>query len=472
MTRVVLRAEQWTAALPAVAYSLFGADPGAGWVFDAHCDRVAVGNAVSMRAPIAGFGADGVDIIGRIAAARPGSEIEIAHDQPWRGRIKLHFTPERGGTKVRLFAELDESGLEWLMHRRGFPTARGRSPNPQLGLLTTKSGPGNLFTAAVDNLAVLAVEEINAEGGVRGRPVELIVGDDATDPATGVAEARRLVRAGCRTIMVSTTSATFAAVKRALADSEVLVVQTLMNEGGARGPLCVQFGERHEDQLVAAAQPVMRMAGGRRWFLAGNDYCWPRSTHAVARRILPRFGARVVGERFALFGTGDFAPLVEEIRRSGADIVLSTFVGADSAAFERQCHAMGLRDQCITLAPAMDESTLLRIGDEASSGLYSVSGYIERLPTEANSRLLARYRAAFGRWAPPMSSLSESVFEALHIWWFAARRVGADDPRRIAEEMRGVFEFPRGTVTLDATGRAGQQIYVAEAAGTTLKLAQ
>ena len=120
----------------------------------------------------------------------------------------------------------------------------------------------------------------------------------------------------------------------------------------------------------------------------------------------------------------------------------------------------------------MDESTLLRIGDEASSGLYSVSGYIERLPTEANSRLLARYRAAFGRWAPPMSSLSESVFEALHIWWFAARRVGADDPRRIAEEMRGVFEFPRGTVTLDATGRAGQQIYVAEAAGTTLKLAQ
>ena len=118
-----------------------------------------------------------------------------------------------------------------------------------------------MFTAAVDNLAVLAVEEINAEGGVRANPVELIVGDDATDPATGVAEARRLVRAGCRTIMVSTTSATFAAVKRALADSEVLVVQTLMNEGGARGPLCVQLGERHEDQLVAAAQPVMRMAG-------------------------------------------------------------------------------------------------------------------------------------------------------------------------------------------------------------------
>lgn len=178
----------------------------------------------------------------------------------------------------------------------------------------------------------------------------------------------------------------------------------------------------------------------------------------------------MAGEHFAPFGTGDFTPLIEEIARSGADIVLCTFVGADSAEFERQCHAMGLRDQCITLAPAMDESTLLRIGDAASSGLYSVSGYIEGLPTEANSRLLTRYRSTFGRWAPPMSSLSESVFEALKIWWFAARRVGANDPKRIAEAMHpGVFELPRGTVTLDASGRVGQQIYVAKATGTTLE---
>lgn len=59
--------------------------------------------------------------------------------------------------------------------------------------------------------------------------------------------------------------------------------------------------------------------------------------------------------------------------------------------------------------------------------------------------------------------------EALQIWWFAARRVGANDPKRIIEEMRGVFELPRGSVTLDASGRVGQRIYVPEAAGTTLE---
>lgn len=471
MAELVLHAEQWTAAPPAATFGLFGAGEGAGWVFDAMCDRVAVGTAVSMRAPLGGPGAETVDIIGRISAVRSACFIEIVHDQPWRGRIKLRFQPDEGGTRVRLVAELDESGFEWLMRRRGFPTPPGRSADPRLGLLTTKSGTGSLFAAAVDNLAALAVEEINADGGVRGRPVELIVGDDATDPAVGVAEARRLVRAGCRTILVSTTSATFTAVSRALAGEDVLVVQTVMNEGGYNTALRVQLGERNADQVAVAAKPLMRVAGGCRWFLAGDDYCWPRSTHAAARRILPRFGASVVGERFAALGTRDFSQLIEEIEASGADIVLSTFVGADAAAFERQCHQMGLRNRCVTLAPAMDEASIERVGPEATPGLYTVSGYIERLPTESNSRLLGRYRAVFGRWAPPLSSLSESVFEAMHMWWFAARRVGADDPRRIADAMRsGVFDLPRGRVAIDADGRVNQQLYVAEADGTALQL--
>lgn len=486
MAALLLPAEEWTDASPAATFGLFGAGTGAGWVFDAVCDRVAAGAVVRMGAPLGGPVSDMVEIIGRISEVRPpspargnarghagqGGRIEIVHDQPWRGRIKLRFDADRGGTRVRLFAELDEAGLEWLMRRRGLPAGRESGPNPnaRLGLLNSKSGLGSMFGAATDHMAMLAVEEINAEGGVRGRPVELVVGDDASDPAVGVAEARRLVRAGCRTILVATTSATYFAVSRALAGTEVLLIQPHMNEGGGTGALRVQLGEHHEDQLAAAVRPLMRAADGKRWFLAGNDYCWPRSTHAAARRILPRSGARVVGERYAALGTRDFTRVIEAVTASGADIVLSTFVGADAAAFERQCHATGLREQCVTLAPAMDESTLEHVGADAAPGLYAVSGYVEQLASPGNAVLLHRYREAYGRWAPPLSTLSESVFEAAHIWWSAARRVGADEPRLIAEAMRpGRFQLPRGTVTLDDSGRVTQDLFVAEATGTGLR---
>jgi branched-chain amino acid transport system substrate-binding protein len=140
-----------------------------------------------------------------------------------------------------------------------------------VGLLTSKSGPASVFAAAPEYVAAMAVDEVNAEGGIDGRRVRLVVGDDATEPGVGVAEARRLARAGCRAILAMTTSATFARVARDLGGSGVLFVHTVMNEGGLGGQLRVQLGERPEQQLRAAAEPLMREAGGRPWFLAGND---------------------------------------------------------------------------------------------------------------------------------------------------------------------------------------------------------
>lgn len=471
MGLLTLTAQEEVTAAPHVVFDLFGAGAGGGWVFDALCDRVAPGAAVTLRAPLGPSGPP-VEVVGRIGKLKPPALIEIVHVQPWRGRMLLRFSPSGSGTRVALQAELDDAGLEWLMRRRGHVVRDARSGNPKLGLLISKSGPGNLFSAASDNMATLALEEVNAEGGLHGRNVELLVGDDTTDPETGAREALRLVAAGCRTILVATTSATFVKVSERLADTGVLLVQTVMNEGGNSRPLHVQLGERPVDQLRSAAKPMMRAAGGRRWFLAGNDYCWPRSTHAVAKEVLPRLGGRLVGETFSRMGTTDFASVVEAIDRSGADVTLSTFVGADAAAFQRQCYEYGLHQRCLTLAPAIDESTIARIGPTATAGLHSVSGYVESLEEEGNAGLLNRYRQRFGRWAFPLSTLSESVFEAVKIWWDAVRQAGTDEPAAVARAMHnGRFELPRGTVVVDGNGSVGQRLYLAEAVGTELRVA-
>ena len=468
MGQLTLSAVEEIEAPPAVVFGLFGVGAGAGWVFDALCDRITVGAAVTLRAPFDGPNAEALDIHGRICLVQFGRRIDIAHEQPWRGRVTIRFEPTGVGTRVRLTASLDEFGLDWLMRRRGLALPPPSTTSVRLGLLTSKSGPGSLFAAATDSLATLAVEEMNAEGGLAGRPVELVVGDDSTDPEIGVAETWRLVRSGCRTIIVSTTSATFAPVARALGGSEVLLVQPVMNEGGLDGPLCLQLGERPVDQLAAAARPLMRAAGGCRWFLAGNDYIWPHALNSSARHVLPALGGDVVGELYAPMGTRDFAPVIEAITAAGADVILSSFVGADGAAFERQCHAMGLRDRCRTLAPAMDESTLERIGAAAGPGIYGVSGYYEDMDGDVNSSLLGRYKAAYGRWAPPLSSLSESAYEAARMWWIAARHVGEDNPRAIAIQMRRQrFDLPRGRLAMDGGSGLVQPILLAEAVGST-----
>jgi ABC-type branched-subunit amino acid transport system substrate-binding protein len=465
---VAVSAEKVIAAPPPVVFDRFGSGPDAGWLFDARCDRLATGAFVSLHAPLGG--PEPVAILGRVSSLRRPGSITITHDQPWRGRIRLRFASTAGGTetRVRLVAEIDQRGLDWLMRRRGLPVREVPASGPRIGLLTSKSGSGSLFAAAAENVASLAVDEINAEGGVGGHPLELLVADDQTDPAIGAIEARRLVRAGCVAIFVLTTSATFDAVSAALTASECLVVQPQMNEGGDEHPLRIQLGERPTVQLAAAVPAMMRAANGKRWFLAGNDYTWPRQANAIAEVLLRAHGGRIVGKRYAALGTSDFAPIVDAVMSSGADVVLNTFVGADAAAFERQCYAMGLRDQALSLGPAMDESTLDCIGERAAQGIYGISGYFQRLETDGNNALLHRYREAFGQWAPSLSTLSESSFEAIHMWSVAARRARTTEPRRVADEMRcGSYQFPRGTVVLDGTDRVQQQLYLAETKGGT-----
>ncbi len=141
---------------------------------------------------------------------------------------------------------------------------------------------------------------------------------------------------------------------------------------------------------------------------------------------------------------------------SGADVVLSSFVGADLVAFERQCHAMGVREQSRSLALALDEPTRERIGDTAAAGTSGVSGYFEQLPGERNAAFVRHYRRAYGRFAPPLSSISESAFDAVHLYAAAARRARADDPRSVARELRaGRCDFPRGTVVVDGPDTVG-----------------
>ncbi|MFR9805360.1 hypothetical protein ACL02T_24205 [Pseudonocardia sp. RS010] len=119
MGTVAVSAEEFAAVPPEAVFDRFGGSTGAGWLFDATCDRIAVGSVVTLRVPLGGAGP--VDVLGRISALRRPTSLTVSHDQPWRGRIRLRLAPAPGGTRIRLHAEIDRRGLEWLMRRQGLP---------------------------------------------------------------------------------------------------------------------------------------------------------------------------------------------------------------------------------------------------------------------------------------------------------------------------------------------------------------
>ncbi|MGI5452691.1 substrate-binding protein [Streptomyces sp. CA-249302] len=343
-----------------------------------------------------------------------------------------------------------------------------RRAGVRVALLTSLSRSAGLFGRAAANCAALAAEEINAEGGIRGRPVRIEVIDDPTHAATGLARLQELDRRGGLAAVVGVhSSATFNAVSRYARASGLLYLYTAANEGSrVQNGTLFRLGESVADQLAEAVPALMRESGGRSWYLIGNDYSWPRAVCTHGRRIAKHFGGGVVGERLVGIGESSFDDVLEDIEASGAELVLSSLVGWSSVDFERRFHAAGLRRRVRTLAPLLEESTLEHLG-AAGSGVWSCLPYFSALDTAENTGFLRRYRAVFGPWAPSPSALAESAYEGLHLFARAAREAGSPRGGDVSRALRGLtLTGPRGRVSVGADGRLRQSMHLAEASAT------
>ncbi|MFT4263661.1 MAG: ABC transporter substrate-binding protein [Nocardioides sp.] len=439
---------------PHEAFELIAAGGLPGW-------RLPSGSALRPGVPLSipitlpdALGGQRIEILGRVVAVEDGRRIVIRHEVPWKGRVIAAVRGEGPSrSTVSVAATLDEEILAWA----GRMTAPPDEPTGlahRLGLLYSGSGPANVFSVTTRSAAQLGVEHVNADGGVLGRPLELVTGDDGTHPGLGAAELVRLAHAGCTVVLASVTSEVFQALRPVARRYGLLAIHTPLNEGGTEGPEVFRLGERPAAQAAAAIPALMSVSGGSRFYLAGNDYSWSRGAHRAVRRVIERCGGTIAGGSYAPLGTTDHSAMVEAIRASGADLVVSSLVGADEVSFEQQMYAAGMRARVQSLALVLDESTHEFIGPEASEGLWAAFSYFESLDTRANRDFVGAYRSRFGAGAAPVSSLTEGVYEAVHLVGRAAAAGGAWDPRVIGAGLRSgvTFDGPRGPVTTTATG--------------------
>lgn len=466
----VVVADEHIASPPAAVFAAFGSGrPDAGWLFGASCDRVQPGAVVRFLLPAGAArpagGSGPMPATGRIIAVEPHARIVIRHETPWPGRVVCTTAPDGDGTRVRVVAEIDDDAIHWMLRQQGVPVPTQRAAGRlMVGALISQSGPASIYTAASVSLVRLGAEEINTDGGLCGHAVQVAVADDGTDPATGAAALRRLVEVdGCSVVFTNVTSDTFRALRPVAAAAGVLLVYTPVNEGGPGGERELRLGERPVEQTRRAVPRLMADTGSRRWALVGSDYCWPRAVNASARAAIDRGSGTVAGEWYAPLGTRDFSRLLERIDRSGAELVVSSLVGADEVAFERQLYDSGLRSRCRTLSLALDEATREHVGDRAAAGLWTVFGYFEQLTSPANTAFLQRYRDRAGPFPAPVSSISESMYEAIHLYAQAVRSVRSTDPTAVGRALATAgFDGPRGPVRMSGPARFEQPLYLAE----------
>lgn len=338
------------------------------------------------------------------------------------------------------------------------PDRRGAAYN--IGLFVPLSSAAAVWGPSCQACAELAVEEINRAGGLMGRELRLITVDAGGAPEDVADAAEHLLDGDALDAVVGMH---ISAVRTALAprlSNRIPYIYTPLYEGGETAPGVYAIGETPEDQLRPALGWAAMQRGAMRWALVGNDYVWPRASHAQARRFLAEIGGCVAGEAYLPLGSEDFERCLDWLAGLQVDAVLLSLVGQDAIAFNRAFGARGLQRRMLRLSMSIDENTLLGMGAENTANLFAASGYFTSLDTDANHAFSERYRSRFGMRAPVPSSLGQSVYEGF-AFLKAAQDAGRDRPLRIPGARGAVYLNNRCKVN---------PIYLAEADGVEFRV--
>jgi urea transport system substrate-binding protein len=332
----------------------------------------------------------------------------------------------------------------------------------RVGMLIPMSGAAGLWGPSCLASATLATEEWNRAGGMRGRQVRLSVIDASDESESLEDEVEDLVTEGGVVAMVGMhTSSVRERITRVLG-GRLRLVYTPLYEGGPLPANVMAIGETPHDQLLPALAWLSTRYHLTRWYLLGNDYCWPRRTHALASEALASAGCEVRGSRFVPLGACDAERAVDEIRRSGAQAVLMSLVGQDAVEFNRAFGASGLGARILRLSCAIEENGLLAMGPDCTDGLFVAAGYFANLGTDRNYAFKERYWTRFGDRAPTLNALGQSTYEGVAF----LRGMLAGNRARGAEVR---FDSVRATRWRSNADKA-TPIYLAQAEGLVLRI--
>ncbi|MGW6915868.1 ABC transporter substrate-binding protein [Kitasatospora sp. NPDC054939] len=316
-------------------------------------------------------------------------------------------------------------------------------PHPaalRVALVVPQSGVLGLTGPSALDAALLAAHEVNTAGGVRGRPVELVLVDGGAAPAAVAAQVRGLADAGAVDVVAGCHASDVHRALEAVTGGRLPYVYTPPHEGGARLPGVLCTGVDPAGQLRGQVERLTARHRLRRWALIGNDYIWPRAVHRAAAARVAGTPAAVVLERRIPCGAvaGQVGPLVDALRASRADAVLLSLIGRDLVDFNRALRRSGLDRRLVRLSAALEENGLLACGGDDTGLLYATMPSFTSLTDEWRLDLAARHRALFGAYAPVLDAYAEGLYEGLHLVAALGQRaeLAADGLRAAAGRLR------------------------------------
>jgi branched-chain amino acid transport system substrate-binding protein len=328
----------------------------------------------------------------------------------------------------------------------------------KIGIPVALTGPLGGIGAQMRRPCEFWAKQVNAKGGLLGRPVELIVEDTAANPATTVRKVQEMVeRNGVRLITCIVASNEALAVVPKLAEWDTVFISGDNGDGRLTGESLVPNFFRPNVSGPMGTRAVslwLRDSPLKTFYGMGMDYAWGHNSMEVFEAETKRAGKSFIGAVFSPTGTKDFSTYITKIRQSGASACYLVLAGDDNNAFLAQARQYRLGDKVQLLTEQVEEMSLNATGD-AALGLIGGSRYPVGLDNTANKVFVAAWQAEYGR-LPQM--FEGDQYQSCVVMQAGIEKAGSVEAAKLRAALEGLaVDSVKGPIILRACDHQAEQ---------------
>lgn len=323
----------------------------------------------------------------------------------------------------------------------------------RVGVLFSRSGITSVTESEHFFGTVLAIEEINSAGGILGRPLDPVV----LDPKGNLDEYRQLANQmlsneDVNVIFGCSTSSSRKAVLPVIERRNGLLWYCSLYEGFEYSPNIIYTGAVPNQNSFQLAAYLLRNCG-KRIYLIGSDYIYPRESNRIMRNIVEQHNGEVVDEIYLPVDveSGAIMDAVKKIKNAAPDAVFSTIIGRPSRDFYRIYHELGLDPSKTPVASlTLGETEIKMIGAAMCKDHIVSATYFNSVKTTENERFVAAYSQRFGSEAVP-SAWGQAAYSQVYLFAKALERAGSMDTQKLIDAVLNErILAPEGVIEIDS----------------------
>ena len=319
----------------------------------------------------------------------------------------------------------------------------------KIGVPTGLSGANSVVAPAVVQSSELAVEEINAAGGIMGKKVVLVVADDGSGAAGAQKAFDYLIfQEKVDVLITMETSAARNGGLPIVSRGRTPFIYTSLYEGRSCNPFLYANGAVPEQMVAPIVDYFMSKKGAKTFFLVGSDYAFGRGMLEFTRAYIDKTGAKVVAEEYQPMDATDWTAIISKMRSTKPDaVIMSTAGGAPNVTLQKQFKAAGI--QALVGNLSVDEATAQSMGADAA-GIHISASYLSRIESAENKRFLAAMKKKFGSDLLTPNDLSVPQYDAIYLYKAAVEKAGSADVDPVIKALAEVsYTGPRGTISMN-----------------------